>query len=156
MAEEAAEFEPITSQEQLDGVLKSRLAREREKVRGQFSDYDELKQAAAKYRELQDAEKSDLQRANERIAELEASAKKRDEADRLRELRSKVSRATGVPAELISGSDEDSMTTFAKSVAEFAKRPSAPRLSEAGTQAAPADKDVSGYRRIARALAGEE
>ena len=32
MADEATEFEPITSQEQLDGILKGRLAREREKV----------------------------------------------------------------------------------------------------------------------------
>lgn len=111
--EEKSDFTPITSQEQLDGILKGRLAREREKVKGQYADYDDLKAAAAKYREIQDAEKSDLQKANERIAELEASAKKRDEADRIRDLKGKVSKATGVPVDLIQGTDEESMTSFA-------------------------------------------
>lgn len=84
MADEATEFEPITSQEQLDGILKGRLAREREKATAKFADYDELKAKAAKF----------------------------DEADRVRDLKAKVSKATGVPADLISGADEESMTAF--------------------------------------------
>ena len=47
MADETTEFEPITSQEQLDGILKGRLAREREKATAKFADYDELKAKAA-------------------------------------------------------------------------------------------------------------
>lgn len=132
MADEAEGFEPITSQEQLDGILKGRLAREREKVRAQYSDYDDLKAKAAKWDEAAEAEKSDLEKAREEVEALRAAAAKRDEADRVRDLRAKVSKATGVPAELISGSDEDSMTEFARQVAAFAKRPSAPTLPESG------------------------
>ena len=153
MADEATEFEPITSQEQLDGVIKSRLAREREKVKSQFADYDELKADAAKYREAKNAEKSDLEKAREEVEQLKAAAAKRDEADRVRDLKAKVSKATGVPADIIGGDDEESMTAFAKAVAEFAKKPSAPALSESG-QSASEKPESNGFREIARMLAG--
>ena len=38
--------EPVTTQEQLDKIVKDRLEREREKVRSEFSDYDDLKAKA--------------------------------------------------------------------------------------------------------------
>lgn len=155
MADEPTEFEPITSQEQLDGILKGRLAREREKVRGQFSDYDDLKAKAAKFDEAEAAQTSDLEKAKREVEELKAAAAKRDEADRVRDLKAKVSKATGVPAELISGSDEESMTAFAKSVAEFARKPSAPALRESG-KSAPTKPEDSGFREIARMLAGDK
>ena len=69
-------------------------------------------------------------------AKLAAAAEKA-EADALRaekahaQLVAKVSAATGVPASLISGDDEESMTATAKAIAEFAK---------ASSTAAPADK----------------
>lgn len=44
---------------------------------------------------------------------------------RERELRGKVSKETGVPAELIVGDDEESMTAFARSVVGLMKPPPA-------------------------------
>lgn len=150
-------FTPIETQEQFDSAIRERLAREREK----FSDYDELKAKAAKFDEAEEARKSDLERANERIAELEAAARGREEADRLSALRSKVAEATGVPAELITGADEDSMTESAKAIATFAKSsvPPAPNVGGAGRFA---DEDASSggsadgfVRDLDRALFGE-
>lgn len=155
MADEATEFEPITSQEQLDGILKGRLAREREKVSAKYADYDDLKAKAAKFDEAEAAQMSDLEKAKKEVEELKAAAAKRDEADRVRDLKAKVSKATGVPADLISGADEESMTAFAKSVAEFAKKPSAPSLKESGKHAETNPED-SGFREIARMLAGDK
>lgn len=155
MADETTEFEPITSQEQLDGILKGRLAREREKVASKYADYDDLKAKAAKFDEAEAAGMSDLEKARKEIGELKAAAAKRDEADRMRDLKTKVSKATGVPADLISGADEESMTAFAKAVAEFAKKPSAPALSESGKSASTKPED-SGFREIARMLAGDK
>lgn len=155
MADEATEFEPITSQEQLDGILKGRLAREREKAAAKFADYDELKAKAAKFDEAEAAQMSDLEKAKKEVEELKAAAAKRDEADRVRDLKAKVSKATGVPADLISGADEESMTAFAKAVAEFAKKPSAPALRESGKSASAKPED-SGFREIARMLAGDK
>ena len=85
MADEATDFQPITSQEQLDGILKSRLAREREKVASKYADYDDLKAKAAKFDEAEAAQMSDLEMARKEIGELKAAAAKRDEADRVRD-----------------------------------------------------------------------
>ena len=155
MADEARDFEPITSQEQLDGILRGRLAREREKVASRYADYDDLKAKAAKFDEAEAAQMSDLEKARKEVEELKAAAARRDEADRVRDLRAKVSKATGVPADLISGGDEESMTAFAKAVAEFARKPSAPALRESG-KSAPAKPEGDGFREIARMLAGEK
>lgn len=154
MADEANDFEPITSQEQLDGILKGRLAREREKVASKYADYDDLKAKAAKFDEAEAAQTSDLEKARKEVEELKAAAAKRDEADRVRDLRNKVSKATGVPADLISGTDEESMTAFAEAVAKFAKKPSAPKLAEAGRSAKRGDGKGSVAEQISEALFG--
>ena len=142
MADGKTEFEPITSQEQFDQAIKARIERAQAKAAEKFADYDA-------------AQMSDLEKAKKEVEELKAAAAKRDEADRVRDLRAKVSKATGVPAELISGADEESMTAFAKSVAEFARKPSAPALKESGKSASAKPED-SGFREIARMLAGEK
>lgn len=114
-------FEPIEGQEQLDAVLKTRLAREREKIKAEYADYDELAEKAKAYDEAQEAQKSEAQKAQERIAQLEGDIKKRDEADKVRELRKKVAKETGIPEDLIQGADEESMKAYAAQIAEFAK-----------------------------------
>lgn len=66
----AQEPEPTTlTQEQVDRIVEQRLARERQK----FADYDDLKQKAARLDELEAERKSELERAQERIAALEAA-----------------------------------------------------------------------------------
>lgn len=123
-------FTPIESQEQFDELVRDRLARERAK----YSDYEDLKAKAAKYDEAQEAGRSELEKAQARVRELEAEAEGRREADRVREIRERVSKETGVPAELISGSDEESMTESANGIAAYAKAkvPAAPRLGGSG------------------------
>ena len=91
-------FEPITSQEQLDVIIKGRLAREREKARAKYSDYDELREAAAAAEGL----RGDLEAANRRAEEAEAStAALRAEAQRAEDVREVAERA-GVDAGLLS------------------------------------------------------
>jgi hypothetical protein len=64
------DFTPITSQEEFDKALKPRLERERSKT----ADYKDLKDKASKYDELEQASKSDLEKANDRAAKAEAEA----------------------------------------------------------------------------------
>ena len=91
-------FQPITSQEQLNAVLKDRLARERGKVRERYADYDELKERAG----AADRLRADLDAANARAEEAEASAAAlRAEAERAGVVR-EVAEAEGVDAELLS------------------------------------------------------
>lgn len=81
---------------------------------------------AKAYDELQEQSKTELEKAREQAAsykrqvdELNAKAE-RDAA------RAKVAKDTGVPAELISGDDEESKRAFAEAVAKWGKPPAGP------------------------------
>lgn len=62
------EFQPITSQDELDRRIGDRLARERAK----YADYDDVKAKAEKFDEVDAANKSELQKAQDAIAERDA------------------------------------------------------------------------------------
>lgn len=75
------QFTPITSQDDLNRVIADRLGRERAK----FSDYADLKAKAEKYDELEAANKSEIERANDaKTAAEERAAKAEADALRLR------------------------------------------------------------------------
>lgn len=154
-------FEPINTQEEFDQKLKDRLAREREKVTAElnakYADYGDLMEKAKAYDEAQEANKTELQKANDRIAALEGEKKKREEADKQREMRAKVAKETGIPESLIQGTDEESMKAYAAQVAEFAKvqTPAAPKEPNPGKFAS-GDESKDEQREFARALLGKE
>lgn len=66
--EGGSEFKAITSQEELDRRVGDRLARERAK----FADYDDLKAKAAKFDEVDQASKTELQKLQDGINERDA------------------------------------------------------------------------------------
>lgn len=74
--QEQTSFEPITSQEQLDKLITNRLTRERAK----YADYEDLKTKAAKLDEIEQANKSELQKAQDALA---AEVKARNAAETL-------------------------------------------------------------------------
>ncbi len=72
-------FEPIATQEEFDERVKARLRRERERVMSEYSDYEDIKAAAA-----DSAKKLDEQ--GRRIKELEEAAFARSVGRRLDEV----------------------------------------------------------------------
>ncbi len=104
------EFRPITSQDDLNRVLDERLKRERAK----YADYKDVKAKAGRLDEIEEANKSEIQKANDRLA---ATERERDEA-RVEGLRFKVAAAhqiSGDDAELfLTGTDEETLTKQAK------------------------------------------
>lgn len=64
------EFKAPTSQEELDRIIQARVAREHAK----YADYDTVKAAAAKYAEIEESQKTELQKAAEKAAAAEATA----------------------------------------------------------------------------------
>lgn len=74
----------------------------------------------------------------------------------LREARAKVSKETGVPAEFVVGDDEESMTKFAKALADHYKPRTAPKVSGAGKVPATdgAADELSAKRDLARRIFG--
>jgi len=61
--------EKTLTQADVDRIVKERLGRQKQ----QYADYDDLKAAAAKLQELEDAQKSELDKTNEQLALLQAT-----------------------------------------------------------------------------------
>ena len=100
------------TQAEVDSIIEGRLAREREK----YADYDSLKDKAGKYDEMQAKGKTDLEKEKEKCNSLEAELNKLKKADTVRQVREKVAKDTSVPAELLTGEDEESCKKQAEAI----------------------------------------
>lgn len=116
------------SQADVDNVVSERLKRERAK----YSDYEELKAKAAKLDEIEEANKTELQKATERATELETELNGLKKANEIRSIRDKVSNETGVPVNLLTGEDEESCAAQAKEILAFAKPTGYPPVKDGG------------------------
>ena len=144
-----AEEQKTFTQSEVDDIVKKRLSRVKSEVP---SDYEELKSKAQKFDELEEANKTELEKATEELAKLKSDIAKRDAQDKLRAIKAQVAKDTGVPADLISGNTEDEMKAFAEKVAEFAKKDSAPTLDHAGEFAVAKENKAGVARQIARQI----
>ena len=105
------------TQAEMNAIIADRLSRERAK----YADYDALKKKADQFDAAQEAGKTELQKANERAAALQTQVDALTRANEVREVRGKVSAATGVPAELLSGETEEACKAQAQAILKFAK-----------------------------------
>ena len=115
------------TQAEMNAIISDRLSRERSK----YADYGDLKAKAQQFDAAQEAGKTELQKANEKAAKLQEQLDTLTRANTLRELRSKVAAATGVPAELLSGDTEESCTAQAQAILKFAQ-PGYPSVRDGG------------------------
>lgn len=109
--EQGQTFEPIASQEALDRIVQQRLARERAK----FADYDDLKAQAAKFAKFEESQKTEAQKAQER---LEAAEKRAAELE-AKAIRAEVAAEKGIPASLLSGSTREELEASADALIAF-------------------------------------
>lgn len=114
------------TQAELDAVVKDRLKREREK----YSDYEDLKAKAAKFDELTEANKTELQKVTERAKALEDELNGLKEAEKLRTMRAEVAKETGIPANLLTGSTEDECKAQAEAIKAFAQPQGYPKVRD--------------------------
>lgn len=122
-------FKAPESQEELDRIIQKRI----ERVKSSYQDYDALREKAAKLDEIEESKKADLDKATERIQQLEGDL----EQAQLRVVRSDVAAEKGVPANLLSGSTQEELEASADALLEFrGEVKSSPQSS--------AFKDVSG------------
>lgn len=126
-------FKAITSQEELNAAIADRIARERAK----FKDYGDLKAKASKLDELEEAQKTELQKiqeraeaAEKRAADLEAAEQKRqadaEAAKQIADWKADVSKKTGVPADVLRGSDLAEIQAHADSLKALLPEPRKP------------------------------
>lgn len=129
---EVKEFDPITSQEQLDKIIGDRLSRERAK----FGDYDELKAKAEKFDQAEEANKTELEKALERAEKAEQAAREAE----LKELRLQVASDKGLtPAQArwLTGQTKDELAQNAEQLlADFKPETpaGAPKVPMAGRE----------------------
>lgn len=119
------------TQEEVNQMIQERLFRDRK----DRSDYDELKKKAEEYDKIAEKSKTDLEKATERADSLQKQLDSLTKANEVRAIREKVSQATGIPQNLLSGDDEESCLAQAKQLAEFrdASKPNAyPTVPDSG------------------------
>lgn len=116
------------TQDEVNAIVKDRLTR----AGAKYADYDALKEKADKFDQLEEANKTELQKATERADALQVELNELKEANTLRDLRNKVAEDTGIPVHLLTGKTEEECRSQAEAIAAFAKPSSYPNVRDAG------------------------
>ena len=103
------------TQDELNAIVQDRLNREREK----YADYDTLKDKAAKFDEAEEANKSELQKAQEKAATLEAAIEKIKKDQAVQAARTKIAAEKNVPVILLTGDTEEACTAQAEEILKY-------------------------------------
>lgn len=143
---ESAEVEP-TEAKTFDADYVDKLRKEAAKYRTEAKANAD---AAKRLAEIEESQKSEAQKAADRIAALEREASEaRSEA-----LRARVSTETGVPVDLLHGDDEDAIRAAAKAAIEWqeARRKSGNRVPKEGTSTTSSPNGDDDVREFARDL----
>lgn len=116
-----AQQEPRTfTQDEVNAIVADRLTRERAK----YADYDDLKAKAGR-----------VDDADTRAAALQQQLDAMKADNDRREMKQRVSDATGVPASLLTGDTEEDCTAQAKEILKFSA-PAYPTVPDGGTAGA--------------------
>lgn len=119
--------EKTFTQAEVDKIVSERLQRDRNK----YSDYEDLKAKAAKFNELEESNKTELEKANEKVASLTKELDTLKEADKIRKIRDAVAKEMNIPAELLTSDTEDGCRKQAEAIKEYAK-PNYPSVNDGG------------------------
>ena len=112
------------TQADLDRIINKRFAK--------YSDYDELKAKADKLDEIEQVNKTELQKATERADKLQSELDGIKAENAIRDIRSRIAEETGVPASLLTATTEDACRDQAKSILEFATPKGYPNVRDGG------------------------
>lgn len=139
------DYTPPASQADLDRIIADRVSRERAK----YADYDDVKAKAAEHDKLVDAQKTEAEKAAERLA----AAEKRAAELEAKATRAEVAAAKGVPAELLAGSTQEELEASADSLIKF-KSDTTNRMVVAGEGKSPS-KQASTEEEFVKNLFGQ-
>ena len=122
------EFKAITTQEELDAVIKDRLARQKETIENQYQDYSEIKKRKEELETEIGVLNTTIKTTNDKYANHDTelsnlNAKLKDYE--ISNMRTKVALQHGIPFDLASrliGEDEESLTKDAEKLALLVKQ----------------------------------
>ena len=126
--QEVTTEEKTFTQAELDSIIADRLKREREK----YSEYESLREKAARLDEIEEASKTELQKATERAEKLESELTQLKRAEEIRQIRDKVASETGVPANLLNGETEEACKDQACAILSFKSASAYPAIKDSG------------------------
>lgn len=124
-----AEIKTFT-QEEVNGIVNERLARERKKYEG--IDLEALKSKAAQFDKIEEANKTELEKANERANALQAKLDSIQKEKELAEMREQVAKEIGVPANLLNGNSEEECKAQAEAIKAYANPSGYPFIRDGG------------------------
>ena len=122
------EFKAITTQDELDNVIKDRLARQKETIESQYQDYEEIKKRKEDLETevgvLNETIKTTTEKYANHDTELSGlSAKLKDYE--MSNMKTKIALQYGIPFDLagrLVGEDEESLTKDAENLASLVKQ----------------------------------
>lgn len=89
-------------------------------------------EAAKKLQEIEEANKSEVQKALERAEAAEAKVKELESSAKTATIKQKLSEEFGVPQDFIMGADEEEMRAYAQKLTDFMKPESAAKVPKNG------------------------
>lgn len=126
--DQAQNEEKTFTQAELNAIVQKRVG----EVQSKYENYEELKEKAQKFDAMEEESKTELQKATEKADALEKELETMKKADEVRTIREEVSKATGVPADLLTGDTKETCEEQAKGIMSFAKPKSYPIVKDGG------------------------
>ena len=120
--------EKTFTQAELNAIVQKRLGEQAAK----YGDYEELKGKAQKFDEIEEQNKSEVQKANDRADALQKELDGMKKADTVRQIREEVSKEKGVPAHLLKGETKEECEAQANDILTFAKPKGYPSVKDGG------------------------
>jgi hypothetical protein len=128
-AQEAVQTEERTfTQAELNAIVQKRLGEQAAK----YGNYEELKEKALKFDEIEEQSKTELQKVTERADALQKELDGMKKADTVRQIRESVAKETGVPAHLLHGETKEECEEMAKAIMSYAKPNAYPTVKDGG------------------------
>ena len=126
--EETQTEERTFTQAELNAIVQKRLGEQAAK----YGNYEELKEKALKFDEIEEQSKTELQKVTERADALQKELDGWKKADSVRKIREEVATALGVPASLLNGETKEDCEEQANAIMTFAKPTSYPVVKDGG------------------------
>jgi len=114
-------FKPPASQEELNRLIAERVRREAAK----YQDYGDLKKKAQQFDAIAEAQKTELQRAQERAEAAEQRAQKLEMDRQLADWRTQIAQEAGVPAGVLRGTTQEELLAHAAELKALLPDPNA-------------------------------
>lgn len=108
-----AGFSPITTQDEFDAAIRKRLERAERSYEAKYKDVFDKARA---YDDMQEANKSELEKANDKVSKLQDELNTLKMRDQVNEWKRAASDKTGVPVDVIRGETEEEIMAHAEAL----------------------------------------